>query len=273
MADTHANFNSDQLPSVISDSSQLIKVESASNGSLTFPALRGGDALWEWATPGGDHYYLYGKNPDDPNKPYLGVLNELAARHIANTLGINNQPVSMLNTVEGWKIGSLIDFNFGASLEKSDRSTLAISEEDKVINFVSHVFLADTNGNEGSVLVHSNKKEISRIDFERCFGYNGTTYNQDVLNGLGNISTGPFYNEIRGNLLLENIITAVIFQRIQSLGLNGFLEYSQGLIDAFSMRWPNSREELLQTRCHIHDCLQYRKENIRTLVADQLSKA
>ncbi len=131
--------------------------------------------------------------------------------------------------------------------------------------------LADCDANTGSVLVHSNGIDISRIDFERCFGYNGAIYETDVLNSLGSVSAGPFFPEIRATLSMDNILAMPIIRKIKAIDLKAFLEYSRGLIDGLSFVWPSARDELLATRDHIYRCMAYRQQNIENLISAQLN--
>jgi hypothetical protein len=258
------------LPLIISNSEDLRKVESVSDGSITLTVSRGEDFLWEWKTSG---IYFYGKKPDTEAKPYICALNELAGRYCADFLGINNQKISILNTYEGIQIGSLINLEYPYDLYRVNISTLKLTTEEKIKNTILYIFLADTDGNPGSVLVHKDKSKISRIDFERCFGYNGQNYNLDVLNGLGNINPGPFAEELKG-INIKDYMDFVdnLCKKIKTIEIEKFKTWIDDVISSLSLLWPTCSEDLKEAAKHICRCIAYRKENIKNLFEEAYYK-
>jgi hypothetical protein len=258
------------LPLIISDSKDLRKIESVSDGSVTLTVSRGDDSLWEWKTSG---IYFYGKKPDTESKPHICAFNELAGRYFSDFLGINNQKISILNTCEGIQIGSLIDLEYPYDLNRVNISTLKLTTEEKIKHTIFYILLADTDGNLGSVLVHKDKSKISRIDFERCFGYNGQNYSLDVLNGLGNINPGPFVEELK-KINVEHYMYFIddLCKKIKTIDIEKFKTWSDGVISGLSLLWPKCSEDLKEAVKHICCCIAYRKENIKNLFEETYYK-
>lgn len=262
----------ENLPLIISDANQLHKVESISNGSFT--PQRANDTLWQWHREE-TTFAFYAKEADDPSRLHICAFHEIVARIVADSIGVNHRPFVVLNTLEGVKLGSLIDLDFPVSLEKSERHTLRISEKEKIMNLVSHILLADANGNAGSVLVHQDKKSIARVDFERCFGYqgNGLNYDLSVTSGLGSISKGPFYEEIK-NVPQTTVLSGEVVHFVEGIEKFSVVDFSkkvEGVIYTLKLFFPNCTEDLDFARDHLVRCLEYRTKNIRSLIKHALS--
>ncbi len=260
----------ESLPFIISDSARLteLDVDSSTGFRVSSSRAEQEDVLWHYD----DGKLLYGKNADDKNSPYIGALNEWAAQYLSGTLDINYQPTTLINTCKGWQIASLVVDPFLTTLSSvEDLVLLHISEEDKINSFVLNIFLANTDSNSGSILVHENKKDISQIDFERCFGYNGSQYDKNITNSLGTISTGPFFEEVK-KMPIEKIINLPILVKIKMLKLDNFSTFLESIINNLSTHWPNSRNELLDIKKHVYNCIEYRKNNIEKLIGEQIIK-
>lgn len=267
---TKGQFNAIPL---ISDTSQFYKVESCTIGTSTFPK-RHDDALFEWRFNDKVEHYFYAKNPEN----HRGILNEVMARNLCETLYIQYHPISILPITEGTKIISPIVEDYLESLSSiNDKDTIVITNEDKIKHSIFYIFSADTDSNSGSVLIHNNKQNISRIDFERCFGYNGTDYNPDVSSGLGAISSGPFYGDIKHlliNYTKEDITKIPIIQKILNINIIEFERFCNNTAEELSTTlWPQHKDDLYKVKDLIVKVVSFRKEKIVDLVYEQIKRS